>query len=129
MRKLTIIVGVILMISLVVAIGLSNVSINLTKPQKQSLIDTGITSPTISNLECDDNYCRFTLYEQGGINKQLQIPKYNRTTDVDFTDQELITLRDKRIAEVLELIADVQIERTIQKENKGGAGTVTINEK
>ncbi len=61
---------------------------------------------------CDDNYCYFKLYQERGINKDFKIKIEG------LTNEEIETLADERMEEILTDIAQVQIQREIKSKEK-----------
>jgi hypothetical protein len=147
---LALILGI-LLVGSVVGLTAFNKSVRLDKAQKSALSGIGITSPTISALECDGKVCRACMtdkvvrdcdYDENGICynyigagcidiSQKYCSNFNEngtcTFYKDYTQKGLEDLLEDAIKKRLKLIADATIERNARTtEEKTDTGTITI---
>jgi len=92
MKKILMItMGMILIISLVVALQIDGV-ISLDKIKKDKLNEIGIDNPTISKCEKLDEFnCEASIYQKGGINKKIKIiTQYCETYETIYSNGECL---------------------------------------
>lgn len=128
MKKKYIIFAAALMMSFAIAaiaaMPTTNTTIEVTREQRTALADKGITELEVSELVCDANRCRFTLFQDGGIDKTIWIDNTPRSL------AEYRASRDTAIRSELEGIADAEIERQARRETTElGPGIITISER
>ena len=75
MKKILIIMfGIVLLAGLVISFGQINKTITFDKNTKDNLDEIGITNPIISScVEITNLTCKATIFQKGGINKQIEI--------------------------------------------------------
>ncbi len=146
MKKLYIIlIGMIFLIGIVISFTQISETFSFTKEQIDTLTLTGITNPLISScLKIDDYKCKATIYEKGGINKQIDITTkfcevyvFNETLNETTSEcktwktltQNEIETAMKETTEVLLLgIVDVQNNRNQIKEELTDEILINIEE-
>jgi len=90
-KILMITMGMVLLISLVAALQIDGI-ISLDKIKKDKLSEIGIDNPIISKCEkLDDFYCESSIYQKGGINKNIKINiKYCDTYETIYSNGECL---------------------------------------
>ncbi len=134
--KLILGIALIFVVVGVIALSMTNIMIDLSAEKEQALSGVNITNPEISELVCDGETCKATIFQDDGINMQISVPQYeclesNQTgcaNKKEYSAEELQSLRDSLIEWKLNKIA----EATLQREGKSygakvGAGSVTID--
>lgn len=88
--------GIILLISIVVAATQIDGIISLDKIKKDKLSNIGINNPTITKCEkLDDFYCEANIYEESGINKNIKVnTKYCDEYETEQVDSECKTYQN-----------------------------------
>ena len=80
----------------IASVALINSSISLDKDKKATLTSIGITEPVISScIKINDDYCKATIYEKGGIKKDIKIKyHYCETYVFEEVDDECIAYEE-----------------------------------
>jgi len=145
MKKIILIIVGILLVSLVTAgIVMRDTFMDLKPVHRQALtrVGKGIDNIEISEMTCNGEECKVTLYEKGAINTDITILQYYDTCirmeglkekrceewqRTYYTDAELEELRDALIKRRLTEIAKVRINRESEvKEVKLDEGRVIV---
>lgn len=133
-KVLMIVIGIVLMLSVVFAVGLSNrdSSVNINKTDVDNIKAwygiASMDSPNITDLGCDNTNCYFNVKNNIPWDEDFSISIGNGT--YNYTDNELVALRDDWIAKRLKDIAKASKERTDRSVSyKDIGGIVTISEK
>ena len=156
MKKILIIMfGIVLLAGFVFSFGQINKTISFDKNIKDNLDDVGITNPTISScVEITNLTCKATIYQKGGINKQIEIETIYcesyiaRKLDLEIllpeedipsimvceswktlTQTEIETEIEKKTEELLKSISSVHDNRKQTKEILTDEILITINGK
>lgn len=120
----------IFLIGLVTAV-ISNMNITLSKENKDTLLRVGHgIGNNLKLLEngCDGSFCYFTLFEEGGINKEFKVKLEQICNEMgmcedldeeyecclewrDETDEEVLSKAGKKAESILNNIVDVTLDR------------------